>query len=192
MAGRITLGLSGSTPRPLPPASYSYARLAAISNMSKRAALATHLNDHLPKLTNLPLPSSCPPDRCSNPPIISHPQLPSQPGASSSYGPTINCQPPKRRKPYACSDKHNAHNRQQKEAAAAKLKQWQDAHKMKTKRCYVCKETKSLSEFYRVRTHASGRCVACKNSPGYQEAYKKHCEERPWLFNGSWRKNADI
>ena len=197
MSGRITLGISGATRRPLSPA--TLARFSTISNMSKSAAVALHLRHGPPKCSALPasppttsaLPASPPTtsDFPSHPHLGSQPQIPSQPGTSSSNLPTINPQPPKRRKPYTCSDKHNAHNRLQKEAAANKLKQWQDAHSMKTKRCYVCGETKSMSEFYRIRTFASGRCVACKNSPRYRAAYKKHCKTHPWLFKG---RNTDI
>ena len=200
MSGRITLGISGATPRPLSPA--TLARFSTISNMSKSAAVALHLRHGPPKCSALPasppttsaLPASPPTtsDSPSHPQLSSHPQIPSQPGTSSSNLPIINRQPPKGRKPYTCSDKHNAHIRRHKGAAAAKLKQWQDAHNMKKKRCYVCGETKSLSEFYLVGTHASGRCVACKNSPGYPEAHKKHCKEHRWLFSASSRRNTDI
>ena len=88
-----------------------------------------------------------------------------------------------------CSEKHNEHNRLQKEAAANRNKAWQDANKDKTKYCYVCKKTKSKAEFNRVRGRsgpsdrggASGRCVACTNSPAYPAAYRELCKERGWM-----------
>lgn len=131
---------------------------------------------------NLARPGFLPQNPIIVTPIIVH-ALP----ASSSNESEIQHQAPKHRKPYVCSEKHSAHNCSQKEAASAKLKQWQNDHKLKSKHCYVCNKTKSMSEFYRVRNHghdcASGRCVACKNSPSYPEAYKKMCENRGWTSN---------
>jgi hypothetical protein len=110
-------------------------------------------------LSSEQLPSE--PGQSSTETPISDPLLQIHPGTSSNAT-MISIRTLKRRK-------QNAHNRCEKEAAEEKLKQWQDANKMKTKYCHVCKTTKSMSKFYRVRSRghdcASGRCVACKNFP---------------------------
>ena len=95
--------------------------------------------------------------------------------SAANYPPTK-----KARKPYVCSEKHDAHNRRQKEEAANRLKAWQDASKKKTKYCYVCKQEKSIYEF----TRKCHRCIACKNSPEYPAAYKRLCHERWWQEHG--------
>jgi hypothetical protein len=106
------------------------------------------------------------------------------PSTSQATATTMACPATKPRKPYVCSVKHNAHNQRQKDAAAARAKEWYDARKDKVKTCYVCKKVKSISEFKRMRIRghyaASGHCIACENHPGRRRAYEDLCEAKGW------------
>ena len=49
---------------------------------------------------------------------------------------------------------------------------------METKRCYKCKEQKSVNDFYKDRTTSSGLCSKCKEC---KKAYCKEYEQRPYV-----------
>ena len=107
------------------------------------------------------------------------------PSTSQVTATTIPCPTTKPRKPYVCSAKHNAHNQRQKDAAAARAKEWYDARKDKVKTCYVCKKSKPMSEFKRVRNHGhycgSGHCTASTDNPERAPAYENLCAMKGWL-----------
>ena len=107
------------------------------------------------------------------------------PSTSQATATTMACPATKPRKPYVCSAKHNVRNQRQKDAAAARAKEWYDARKDKVKTCYVCKKSKPMSEFKRVRNRGhyccSGHCTACTDNPERAPAYENLCAMKGWL-----------
>ena len=160
------------------------AELVRISNTPKRDIVAALLAKNALKYGTATVPSVLTNSTASKPPANSAISNASsntfgQSTSKSSHlaaSAAIHPPPKKARKPYVRSEKHDAHNRHQKEEAAKRLKAWQDGRKKRTKYCYVCKQDKSIYEF----TRKCHRCIACKNSPEYPAAYKRLCHDRWW------------
>jgi hypothetical protein len=179
MAGYMFEGEVEYTHPPLSPA--SQARLSEIASTPKRVIIAQLIAENVKKYgPDWNKPANRDTSNASSSMVVEHTST-----SSHTAGSATNSRPPKKpRKPYTCSEKHNAHNRRQKEEGAQK---WRDNRKHKTKCCYVCKQVKPTSEF----TRKYQRCIACTDSPEYPAAYAKLCEARGWKLP-QWQKSGFV